>query len=475
MLEIINSNNVFDGLFSKSQQQSLMSRTRYELVLKLIFGKYKEHFEDEWEITNPSQLLRVLKSQTHIMKDEWGDKDVEMFPELLDDIEVMVMNEGEIYNDYFANLPGDFRENFEELTVDYMNGRLNDFDKSFNVEPIEFTEQEQIEDLPVWAWRPAPEYSDEELRNIYSIATQRATAKNKDQVYEARKDLFIIYNQNADLADRLGIKDSELFKKIKGYGGLKRETQQLEDRLNQGIPDSHKWVGLSNMAFLGRQQFNFNLDDVSGFVKGIGIEEGSMHSKNELNNLSRYLMEAFIAIDSHFDFKDLEVNLSKELDRGNGKTWNGIYQYQNRSIKIAKNQPNTVYHELGHHIDHQLGEQFGSNYFLTNATHINSQRQDLHGDKPIEQLKWADQFHEFIYELTKKANIGSEYMQRSQEVFARFVAEFVGWVAESATGYKTTSYYGDNFSSGDFQNFVKLLQQKSYLNKYFPMENRKKK
>ena len=70
--------------------------------------------------------------------------------------------------------------------------------------------------------------------------------------------------------------------------------------------------------------------------------------------------------------------------------------------------------------------------------------------------------------IEDKADIHSEYTQRRSEVFARFIDKFCQWASREQHGHDYGEYF-DKFDQNDFRLFVRLLQEKSFIDAKFPM------
>jgi GNAT superfamily N-acetyltransferase len=91
------------------------------------------------------------------------------------------------------------------------------------------------------------------------------------------------------------------------------------------------------------------------------------------------------------------------------------------------------------------------------------------------RIAWIKKFHEFNREIQSRSNISSDYTQRATEVFARFVARFVSWTENTATGSRWSfeePIWDDKFNARDYYNFIALLQEKSYLDTAEPFQKK---
>jgi hypothetical protein len=130
---------------------------------------------------------------------------------------------------------------------------------------------------------------------------------------------------------------------------------------------------------------------------------------------------------------------------------------------MKQNSPYTLAHEVGHYLDHKWGYECGLGNLLSDA----SVNLSIVADSTSpERAQWAKTFQNWVMNISERANISSEYMQRRREAFARFVDSFITWTSSQAGGYESrdsSSSWGDRFHQGDYMQFIKLLQQKAYI------------
>ena len=89
---------------------------------------------------------------------------------------------------------------------------------------------------------------------------------------------------------------------------------------------------------------------------------------------------------------------------------------------------------------------------------------------PEAHQQWVKGFQSFMRNLEDKAIHRGEYRQRSSEVFARFVDRFHSWVTPTWSGQSDF----DKFKESDYRTFVKLLQEKSFIDAKYPLISGKK-
>ena len=174
-----------------------------------------------------------------------------------------------------------------------------------------------------------------------------------------------------------------------------------------------------------------------------------------------------MAIDTGLSYSDLSFVVKRlEADFGKKNPPLGRYVPTEKAIYIGEVGGGTVAHEIGHYLDHKFalafGEKFNSGLSETNIVWKGSP----------ERLAWKDRYKDFVRSLALKGDIGSEYHQKPGEVFSRFVADFVLWTTNSAKMVpRHSGYLADKFDPSDFIKFIKLLQEKSYIDRRFPSGN----
>ena len=160
------------------------------------------------------------------------------------------------------------------------------------------------------------------------------------------------------------------------------------------------------------------------------------------------------AVDTRIDYHDLSFKIGK----CEKPTSLGQYFPRTNTIIISDLLEKTVAHEIGHYLDYKWARQYGSNYTpLSDSSYVAI---------PEGHQEWAKKYRTFVHNLMDKSDIISEYTQKPSEVFARFVAKFSNW----CSGNRYSSHErSDKFSVQDYMVFVKLLQEKSYLDAKFPI------
>ena len=373
---------------------------------------------------------------------------------------------GDLYRAYFNRFskfeyPNEIQP--QDVVEAYQEGILPDY----SVSPKEKIGNLNIENIPAKnievPWSPK-QAKDIEAGKVFEKATQRLTKVNKEEVLKSRGDLITLYNTDPELAIKLGLKKGELSRKIKTLTGYPSGAPKLEYALNQGIPDEFKWVGISNSSWINKNTIDPN--SIDKYFKSIKTTaKGKGFYGNDGEYLRRYIINAILGIDTRLLFNDLSFIIeSLEKARGN-------YSNSNLTITISEVNPNTVAHEIGHYLDYKFAREFGlSNDTLSRAT----PNWELFKERgmPEEHIKWAQKFKEFANDIWERGDLRSEYTQDVAEVFARFVAKFTSWVNKQATAYPVRDEdiyggYADKFQESDFTKFVRLLQEKAYIDAKF--------
>jgi len=274
--------------FTKIAQESILSRREFEDMMARVYNINREYLvEDgirtwqEWlEQNSPYNISLSLESDSHT------------------------------YDRYLANLPEEIRA--IDLINMYMKGELPEepsrqyrFQNPI-IEPTAIGESS----LP-WQSQSRKELNPEEAKQMFATATQRAKSSNREEVAEARKQLYLSFNTDKLLSEKLGIKQSELNKKIKSYSGLSVRSRQTEDRLNHDVPEEHQWVGISNSSFIGRQRVD--PEELDQFVKSIEVTKEGERSYFGSNGaaLRRYIANTFLSIDTRISYEDLSFKIGK--------------------------------------------------------------------------------------------------------------------------------------------------------------------
>jgi len=432
---------------------------------------------DQWGISSKQvddMIQRIRGAYGHYLRDEgrsWKDvSDNELGME--------AMNDYEIYHRYLENLPEDV--SVYDVLRAYRSGSLPyTIVPSQKKQPFDITDALDIETtgLP-WEPQQYTTLTDEELTDLVGIAKGRLTKTNRGKVNDARYQIFLASFKDPTLCKRLGIKQSELNKILKTWTNMPAKSRELEQRINQTASNlTVEWTGISNSAMIAQNRIS--IDDIDGFfreitlnpvLKEMGYVDGSdvaIDLNAEWNSrrgelLRAYILRTILAIDTHISYRNLGFNITNVLNH-ESKTARGLYSSQRKTIEIKNEHPDTVAHEIGHYIDNQWMTDLTGNsvspVFLSEAN-VNS---DLIFEAGSKERQFYDIYQEFVMDISERAATSSAYLQKRNEVFARFIASFVNWTHEKSGWYKYEENYGDKFNEGDYLRFIRILQMKAYL------------
>jgi hypothetical protein len=437
-----------------SQKTGTLSKKEVETILARIYAVHKSWLQEE----GINSWLEWIKDSPNSVAGH-------------------VVNDSNIYNQFLIALPEGIT--FYDVLGDYLANNL-----------IEAPQQTRLENLPIeptgdtsrinpWhPWQHIPLVSTDP-KELYTKARERAIGKNKEEVLAARRELFFLFNTDGSLSDKIGVKKSELNRYIKQISGLSVQNKRIQEHLNADVPEEHQWVGIYNSTFAG--QTVIKPEDVDKFVKEVIItnEGKEFYESSRGQAFRQYISHTFLAIDTHLTYKELSFLIGKcTATTVSGRPARGQYDANTKKIIVADVNRHTVAHEIGHYLDHLFGGQLtldpAGRLGITEITNYDPRL-------PKEQIEWAKKFRKFLLIIKDRADIGAyngkdntEYLQRMTEIFARFVARFVAWTQSHAGVYNLNSvydaqHYDDNFNEGDYRAFVRLLQEKSYVDAKYPI------
>lgn len=288
-------------------------------------------------------------------------------------------------------------------------------------------------------------------RDVYDLANSKATGKNKDAVMNARKDILFAAH-NGDISGALGIKPSELNKKLRSWSNYPASAIQTSMRINRGVAPENQWTGIQNSSILSKMAVKD--DDIRKAVKEV-IGSGSQYERN-------YIARTMLAIDTHTDWSWLTVEFVKGRVQSDRASVRGDY-YRGK-IRVGMSAgAETVAHEMGHALDYKWEQDVFGKHASGNPLSSTNLRDDL-AVSP-EALQFFKNFRSFMQSLYDVSDTYSAYTQEPTEVLARFVAKFVEWTDETAGNsfYRESLSYNDKFNTNHFVEFAKLLQEKAML------------
>ena len=416
----------------------VISKSDFERRVQMLYNEYKNYFDED-----------ITSWQKWIQEDPYN-------------VYLSLDSDAAFNRNYMQNISGDITPH--DLVEAYLGGMLNDANQQFyqhTQSPIESTDVGE-RDLP-WQAAEQTKLSANEARSLFQLASQRKNKSNESEVMEARKDMLLFYNTDRELSAKIGITDSELNKKIRSMVGFSFASKQLHEGLNENIPTEHQWSGMLNSSFVGHN--SISPEDLDQFVKGIDVSEAGEKSYYGQNgeSLRKYIATTFMAIDTRLSYDDL----SFKIGQFEKKTTRGKFHSSENSITISDVNVGTVAHEIGHYLDYKFSRELYPNVvFGLSEMSLGDIERFANKLNMIEPKKeWYKKTKLFMEEIRKRGDISSAYLQSATETFARFIDKFTSWTTKKAGGfvYERDSYLDDNFSERDFMTWVRLLQEKSYV------------
>lgn len=299
----------------------------------------------------------------------------------------------------------------------------------------------------------------EEAKKLYEVANQKVTNANRSEVTEARAKI-LIFAHNRGAAAELGITQSELNKKLRSWSNYSANAREISQRINNGVAFANMWSGIENSSYL----YNATIAE-EDFAPLVGRIEGRSSEYER-----RYIANTMLALDTHIDYTGINFVFGENFTE---KGVRGKYSDSDRTVSVRGGAgQQTVAHEIGHAIDHQWARDVwnwvdrkstGSNNGLSEGINL-----DLVTIPEVKQ--WVENYFAFIDNISDSGNIHSEYLQSKNEVFARFVAQFVEWTSQLATGRSSLysfSDFNDKFTMAQFVEFARILQEKAKLDTKF--------
>ena len=320
--------------FKKIAQERILSKPEFEEMVQRVYNIHRDALEEygfnSWE--------------------EWLNKETPY------NIAITLDSEYEIYNRFLNNLPEDVMA-IDLIKMYHKNQLPTAYNLQRDFSKIQIEETEENESNYPWGKIKAKDISPDEAANIYQTAIQRVTKTNKNEILDARKQLFFAFNSDKELSNKIGISTKELGKRIRQYSGLTNKEIQLEENLNQNIPEDFQWVGITNSSFIGTQSIDHEeLESLVNYIK-VNREFSDEYKKREGEALRSYIARTFLAIDTKIDYSDLGF----EIDNIEEERTKGQYFPGDTKIVIDNLSPNTVAHEIGHYLDYKWARQYDDN------------------------------------------------------------------------------------------------------------------
>ena len=409
----------------------------------------KQMIERIYRIINPNQYedTPIYKSAEHWLE-LVGASEVAMY----------VDNEYLIQEKYLNNIPalidGDIYS--EEIIEAYQDGALNGGNNKKQAVRLNISENIEGEDSRFFA----PQKVDE-AKKLYEVAKQKVTNANRQEVMQARARI-LIFAHNKGAVETLGITQTELNKNLRSWANYSSKAREMSQRFNSGVAFSNMWTGIENSSYL----YNSSVSE-EDFASLVGNIEGRSTEYER-----RYIANTMLALDTHIDYTGINFIFGANFEKGSVL---GTYSDGDRTVRVRGGAgQNTVSHEIGHAIDHQwqrdvwrfVGRDSSSR--TNNGLSEGRTNFDLITDEEVKQ--WVKNFFVFVDNISDSGSISSEYTQSKNEVFARFVAQFVEWTSQIATGRNQSfgySGFNDKFTAAQFIEFVKILQEKAKLDMRF--------
>ena len=299
----------------------------------------------------------------------------------------------------------------------------------------------------------------EEAKKLYEVANLKVTNANRSEVTEARAKI-LIFAHNRGAAAELGITQSELNKKLRSWSNYSANAREISQRINNGVAFANMWSGIENSSYL----YNATIAE-EDFAPLVGRIEGRSSEYER-----RYIANTMLALDTHIDYTGINFVFGENFTE---KRVRGKYSDKDRTIRVRGGiGQQTVAHEIGHAIDHQWARDVWHWVDKTNTGTNNGLSEGLNLNLITipEVRQWVENYFVFIDNISDSGNIHSEYLQSKNEVFARFVAQFVDWTVQLATGRSSLyafSDFNDKFTASQFVEFAKILQEKAKLDTKF--------
>lgn len=435
--DFVVANDVRYSISPNNIQNKINQSMTMNEAKKMIDIAFKENQINDWMEDN----------EKYKNADEWLDKVG------IDDVAMYIENGYSTIENYLNPLyerDNSFGEDYtiEDIIEAYKNGTLTGGEKQ-QANRLDLTKESSTKDNRFYAPQTI-----NDINKVYDVANQRVNNNNREEVYKARGD-FVILAHNQDNVEKLGLNSKELNQTLKKWAAYPSRALELSNKLNENVAYNNKWSGLENSSILYNN--SVSNEELNDLVKNI---EGD--SSNWQRN---YITSTMLALDTHIDYKKLSFQFDKtnELNKKNAL---GDYSRETKTIRIGRGYQNTVAHEMGHYLDNIWAEDFGfvGNMNMTNK--LNFESANVSND--VKQF--ANNFNIFMDNLVKSATSESSsnvsYYQDRSEVFARFVGRFVEWTKNTASGNRfgyEDKYYKDSFTQSQYEEFVKLLQEKSML------------
>lgn len=403
--------------------------------------------------TMTMEQFEDMAYRTYKIEDIQGYKDWKEWLEEAgpENLALSMENERDIYHKFLQKLEAvGYNDDFsaEDIVRAYLNGTLTGNPQSdVPAARIDLTEGSDYKDSSFYS----PQGLAEDIHAIIEKASQKATKANRSEVMKARAD-FVILAHNPGFAEAAGMTQSEVNKKLRGWTAYPANARDISQRLNYNVAEQNRWTGIENSNLM--KSWTVSKEELGSLVKAI---EGQ-GSDVQLH----YIASVMLALDTHIDYSPLTIQFGANIKSSYGGVALGEYNHSNKTIRISRSSLNTVAHEIGHYLDNKWGlELSGYDYYLTDTRTLK------HEDQRVQA--WLDHFFSFLDSIEGQSARGSAYLMRGTETFARFVANFVEWtrnIAGDRYALESSHYHGDHFRESQFRDFVRILQEKAYIDSH---------
>ena len=378
--------------------------------------------------------------------DEW------LAGESASDVALVIDNDFNLQNKY-VNANEDILN--EEYTIDdvieaYQNGTLTGSSEN---------QTQRLDTSKDTGYKDDRFYAPKDItggKELYDLASQRVTNKNRNEIYKARAD-FIINAHNEGYIESLGLNSKEVYEKLRSWTSYPKNALQTSMEINKGVSKENRWTGIENCSVVN--ELSVSQEQLDSLVKEI---KGTSDEYQR-----RYISNTMLALDTHLNYKNLTFDFAPNATNM-GDSVLGDYQPDYDVIRVKRDGQNTVSHEMGHYIDHLIGRELANGYNLGVTRLCRSSLDNMMNGTTFtqEQKQFLKNFANFLEDIENSSDIGSSYKMSSDEVFARFVARFTEWTRNVATGNRygyEAKWYDDHFNQSQYKEFAKLLQEYSLL------------
>ena len=419
-------------------------------------GEIEEREGEAWGISQDE--VRQMIDRFYKAHRDYYDKREDFYDQDASTMAMELESDYEIYNRYLKNLPEDVY--LTEIIEAYRKKELPEKVKPKAKKTEEIKIPEKIEAPPIGTLGEPTKLtplSPKKLGKLWEIANKRLTKLNEKTIQTARFKIFLHQNINGDVHEKLGISEKEINAKLRTWSNYPLSARGLHNRINAGQDIPTQWTGIINSAYIAKQ--TVSIKSVDSFVKNIEVKTKSWGTPNG-DSLRNYIVRTLLAIDTRIKYSDLTFIIDSTLKP------NGLYENSKKTITVRSNSPNTIAHEIGHYLDHKWAQEGYPGSTNPASTMIDTLRKGVVTEySSALREQWLNRFHDFVMDISERSELGSEYYQDRKEVFARFISKFIDWTNEK-TGVKTwkgESYASDRFNENDYLRFVRLLQEKAYV------------